>query len=91
MRVLSDRPTFFGEGDKVCDEVYEVFLLEVELDGACGGDGDFSLCSGDGVLSFWLSSPRIQGSHSYSGGRVRLKMKCKQNKVEVGDYKLKVV
>ncbi|GKC75933.1 hypothetical protein Tco_1126707, partial [Tanacetum coccineum] len=55
MRVLSDKPTFFGEGDKV----YEVFLLEVDFNGACRGDGDFSLGGGDGVLSFWLSSLRI--------------------------------
>ncbi|GJS07337.1 hypothetical protein Tco_0364133 [Tanacetum coccineum] len=44
---------------EVGDKVYEVFLLEVDFNGACRGDGDFSLGGGDGVLSFWLSSLRI--------------------------------
>nr|GEV85701.1 hypothetical protein [Tanacetum cinerariifolium] len=39
-------PTFVGEGDKVGD----VFLIEVDFDGSCRGDGDFSLGRGDGVL-----------------------------------------
>ncbi|GJR59309.1 hypothetical protein Tco_1501471 [Tanacetum coccineum] len=33
-----------------------VLLLEVEFDGACGGERDFFLGGGDGVLSFWCSS-----------------------------------
>ncbi|GJV27899.1 hypothetical protein Tco_1384347 [Tanacetum coccineum] len=33
-----------------------VLLLEVDFDGACGGERDFPLGDGDGVLSFWCSS-----------------------------------
>ncbi|GJR79743.1 hypothetical protein Tco_0150528, partial [Tanacetum coccineum] len=33
-----------------------VLLLEVDFDGACGGERDFFLGGGDGVLSFWCSS-----------------------------------
>ncbi|GKB48911.1 hypothetical protein Tco_0899664 [Tanacetum coccineum] len=38
------------------EEVLEVLLLEVDFDGACGGERDFPLGDGDGVLSFWCSS-----------------------------------
>ncbi|GJV94102.1 hypothetical protein Tco_1541915 [Tanacetum coccineum] len=37
-------------------EVLEVLLLEVDFDGAFGGERDFFLGDGDGVLSFWCSS-----------------------------------
>nr|GEV25981.1 hypothetical protein [Tanacetum cinerariifolium] len=45
----------------VGEEVLEVqallvLLLEVDFDGACGGERDFPLRDGDGVLSFWCSS-----------------------------------
>ncbi|GKC24071.1 hypothetical protein Tco_1026221, partial [Tanacetum coccineum] len=33
-----------------------VILLEMDLDGACGGERDFFLGGGDVVLSFWCSS-----------------------------------
>ncbi|GJW75506.1 hypothetical protein Tco_0134876 [Tanacetum coccineum] len=33
-----------------------VLLLEVDFDGAFGGERDFFLGGGDGVLSFWCSS-----------------------------------
>ncbi|GJS18668.1 hypothetical protein Tco_0413140 [Tanacetum coccineum] len=33
-----------------------VLLLEMDLDGACGGERDFFLGGGDGVFSFWCSS-----------------------------------
>ncbi|GJU34928.1 hypothetical protein Tco_1183282 [Tanacetum coccineum] len=37
-------------------EVLEVLLLEVDFDGAFGGERDFFLGGGDGVLSFWCFS-----------------------------------
>ncbi|GJU77388.1 hypothetical protein Tco_1274458 [Tanacetum coccineum] len=33
-----------------------VLLLEVDFDGACGGERDFFRRGGDGVLSFWCFS-----------------------------------
>nr|GFA23397.1 hypothetical protein [Tanacetum cinerariifolium] len=33
-----------------------VLLLVVDFDGACGGERDFFLGGGDGVLSFWCFS-----------------------------------
>ncbi|GJV52077.1 hypothetical protein Tco_1447818 [Tanacetum coccineum] len=51
IRVLIMGPTLVGDGDKVG----EVFLLDVDFDCACGGDGDFSLSGSDEVLSLWLS------------------------------------
>ncbi|GJW42551.1 hypothetical protein Tco_0071350 [Tanacetum coccineum] len=35
---------------------HEVLLLEVDFDGAFGGERDLFLGGGDGVLSFWCSS-----------------------------------
>ncbi|GJT96163.1 hypothetical protein Tco_1091681 [Tanacetum coccineum] len=32
-----------------------VLLLEVDFDGACGGERDFFREGGDGVLTFWCS------------------------------------
>ncbi|GKC10866.1 hypothetical protein Tco_1007648 [Tanacetum coccineum] len=52
MGVLSMRPTFVSIRDGVC----EVLLLDVDFDGACGGDGDFTLGCGEGVLSSRLST-----------------------------------
>ncbi|GJT04219.1 eukaryotic translation initiation factor 3 subunit A-like protein [Tanacetum coccineum] len=52
MGVLSMRPTFVGVRDGVC----EVLLLDVDFDGACGGDEDFTLGCGEGVLSSRLST-----------------------------------
>ncbi|GJU87373.1 retrovirus-related pol polyprotein from transposon TNT 1-94 [Tanacetum coccineum] len=37
-------------------EVLEVLLLEVDFDGAFGGERDLPIGDGDGVLSFWCSS-----------------------------------
>nr|GFA38439.1 hypothetical protein [Tanacetum cinerariifolium] len=44
--------TFVG----VCDEVDQVFLLDVNFEGAFRSEGDFILGVGKGVLSSWLSS-----------------------------------
>ncbi|GJV45900.1 hypothetical protein Tco_1430436 [Tanacetum coccineum] len=38
------------------DEVLCVLLLEMDFDGACGGERDFFLGGGEGVLSFGCSS-----------------------------------
>ncbi|GJY38155.1 hypothetical protein Tco_0424519 [Tanacetum coccineum] len=43
----------------VGDNVGEVFLLEVDFDGACGGERDLSPGDGDGFLSFWFSSLNV--------------------------------
>ncbi|GKA32762.1 hypothetical protein Tco_0719129 [Tanacetum coccineum] len=41
----------------VVEEVLEcVLLLEMDFDGACGGERDFFLGGGEGVLSFGCSS-----------------------------------
>ncbi|GKD59546.1 hypothetical protein Tco_1297055 [Tanacetum coccineum] len=41
----------------VAEEVLEcVLLLEIDFDGACGGERDFFLGGGEGVLSFGCSS-----------------------------------
>nr|GEV22340.1 hypothetical protein [Tanacetum cinerariifolium] len=40
------------QGDEVC----EVLLLDVDFDGALGGDNDFTLGGGEGFLSSRLSS-----------------------------------
>ncbi|GKD79645.1 hypothetical protein Tco_1342266 [Tanacetum coccineum] len=41
----------------VVEEVLEcVLLLEMDFDGACGGESDFFLGGGEGVLSFRCSS-----------------------------------
>nr|GEY87869.1 hypothetical protein [Tanacetum cinerariifolium] len=39
----------------VDDEVLCVILLEMDFDGACGGERDFFLGGGEGVLSFGCS------------------------------------
>ncbi|GJS34062.1 hypothetical protein Tco_0532444 [Tanacetum coccineum] len=36
-----------------------VLLLEVDFDGACGGERDFFLGGGDDVLLFWCSSLEV--------------------------------
>ncbi|GJW53120.1 hypothetical protein Tco_0097205 [Tanacetum coccineum] len=47
-----------GVGDSLGDDevVLKVLLIEVDFYGACGGERDFPLGGGDGVLSFWCSS-----------------------------------
>ncbi|GJY64681.1 hypothetical protein Tco_0466141 [Tanacetum coccineum] len=58
---LSMVDTYGSFGDKCCGRsswvrVSLVLLLEVDFDGACGGERDFFLGGGDGVLSFCCSS-----------------------------------
>ncbi|GJU27212.1 hypothetical protein Tco_1165833 [Tanacetum coccineum] len=43
-------------GDKIYGGRYKVLLLEVDLDGAFGGERDYYLGGGVDVLSFWCSS-----------------------------------
>ncbi|GJR95870.1 hypothetical protein Tco_0268044 [Tanacetum coccineum] len=47
-----------GVGDSLGDndEVYCVLLLVMDFDGACGGERDFFLGGGEGVLSIGCSS-----------------------------------
>nr|GEW49600.1 reverse transcriptase domain-containing protein [Tanacetum cinerariifolium] len=51
------RLTHMGhEVTKFMVEVLKVLLLEVDFDGAFGGERDFPIGYGDDVLSFWCSS-----------------------------------
>ncbi|GJZ41003.1 hypothetical protein Tco_0587889 [Tanacetum coccineum] len=64
-------------------EVLEVqaslmLLLEVDFEGACGGERDFFRGGGEGVLSFWCFS--LEDSRY-----------VKKNEVEGDDYKVKMV
>ncbi|GJV40827.1 hypothetical protein Tco_1419267 [Tanacetum coccineum] len=43
MGAKSIGPTFVSDGDEVCD----VLLLDVDFEGACGGDGNFTLGGGE--------------------------------------------
>ncbi|GJY97453.1 hypothetical protein Tco_0514363 [Tanacetum coccineum] len=46
-----------GRETRGVEEVLEcVLLLEMDFDGACGGERDFFLGGGEGVLSFGCSS-----------------------------------
>ncbi|GKB95627.1 hypothetical protein Tco_0981764 [Tanacetum coccineum] len=58
-----------------------VLLLEVDFDGACGGERDFFLGGGDGVLSFWCSSLED----------LRFARHVKKNGVEDNDYMVEVM
>ncbi|GJQ90978.1 hypothetical protein Tco_0002117 [Tanacetum coccineum] len=55
---LSMVDTYGSFGDKCYGRSswVRVLLLEVDFDGACGGERDFFLGGGDGVLSFCCSS-----------------------------------
>ncbi|GJR66600.1 hypothetical protein Tco_0012665 [Tanacetum coccineum] len=49
--------TYGSWGDKCCGgSSWGSSFIEVDFDGACGGERDFFLGGGDGVLSFWCSS-----------------------------------
>nr|GEU36335.1 hypothetical protein [Tanacetum cinerariifolium] len=53
MRILScSVATYVSEGDRVC----EVLFLDVDFEGACGGERDLSLGGGAEVISFQFSS-----------------------------------
>ncbi|GJV36827.1 hypothetical protein Tco_1409304 [Tanacetum coccineum] len=72
----------------VVEEVIEcVLLLEMDFDGACGGERDFFLGGGEGVLSFGCSSLEDVSKVVYE--------KCgegvKKMVFEGDDYKVKVV
>ncbi|GJZ13410.1 hypothetical protein Tco_0548640 [Tanacetum coccineum] len=84
MGILIIGPTFFGDGDKVV----EVFLLDVDFDSTCGGDGDFSHGGGDGVISsllFTLEDSRF----TLIGDRMQI-LVVFLLKMRFGDYVVKV-
>nr|GEX34434.1 hypothetical protein [Tanacetum cinerariifolium] len=86
--------TYVGDGERVCEDdvVCEVLLQEVDFKGSCSDESDLSLGVGEVVLSFWFSSLDVS---SHGGDLVMywviLDEKCDQNKVEDGDYKVKVM
>ncbi|GJT30866.1 hypothetical protein Tco_0671177 [Tanacetum coccineum] len=80
---VANYPWFQHKGHLVIFVVVEV--LEVDLDGACGGERDFFLGGGDGVFSFWCSLLKDSRLTQEVARNV------KKNDVEDDDYMVEVV
>ncbi|GJX60192.1 hypothetical protein Tco_0291582 [Tanacetum coccineum] len=92
-RSLGSSATWVGVGDSlgVDEEVLCVLLLDIDFDGACGGESDFFLGDGEEVLLFGCSSfEDVRSNKGMQAARdhkrvVMLILKRKPMEFQVGD------